>query len=480
MSSLSYPLQLEQLPFPPNSPEEFTRAGAVLKLATFAETFYPGWLAGDFHELLAGKLEDCFRRKIRRLAISVPPQHGKSRLASVNFPAWAMTKAPRMRFFQAGHSGDLSRGFTREARAIVNSPRYRQIFPALINPEVSRQDYWETAIGGYYYATSVGGGTGMPADVLIVDDPHRDRSEANKKGQRDRVWDWFTSTATTRLAPDGVIIVIQTRWHIDDLIGRLTDPRRVRQMEDAGFPDMNFEVLSLEAICEDEAKDMLKRKVGEALWPEVRDVRKLLVTKEEIGTSEWNSLYQQRPNPPGGAYIDTRKIKFIRRELVPAGVEMKRGWDLAVADHTMGDYNAGAFGGLDNEGNMYLQHVDRAKRRWNDQRQVIINYAEREAIGGEIGIEAVGAFLIAVEEIRKHFNGRLIVRSFSPSKSKLTRALQWFAKIDAGKFYLVEGDWNQDFIDELEQFPNGIYDDQIDAVSILWDLFLKRDNFVFA
>lgn len=468
-------------PLPLKGTDAATRAASLTSLPTFGETFYPGWSAARFHRLLAKKLTLCLKRKIKRLIISVPPQHGKSRLASIIFAAWALTLHPTLRIFQAGHTGQLSKGFSREARALVQSDRYRQFFPDLINPRVNREDFWQTRLGGYYFATSVGGGTGMPADILLIDDPHKDRAEAESETQRQRVWEWFTSTAMTRLAPDGVVIVIQTRWHEDDLAGRLQDPKRIAQFKEAGFDDMNFEVLSLEAICENPAVDALCRKMNEPLWPEVRSLAWLQAQKISIGSFDWNSLYQQRPNPPGGKIANLSLIKYISADKVPTGLEIVRGWDLAVSKTNLSDYSAGAKGCLDRDGNFYLMHMDRARRLWPDQKAALFKYIELESIGKRVGIEAVGAWEVAATDIREHFKGRVLVQSYTPTSDKLVRALPWIAKIDAGKFFIVTGGtWAQDFLDELKQFPNGTHDDQVDAVTVLWEMLGGKHRMVLA
>lgn len=489
------PLQLE-----PGSIAEATRAATLTSLATFAETFYPGWVAGAFHELLARRLEECLRRGVKRLKINVPPQHGKSRLASINFPAWALTKFPTLRVFQAGHTGALSRGFSREARNIVTSDGYRQLFPDLISQSVNREGYWETMLGGYYFATSVGGGTGMPADILLIDDPHRDRAEANSQGQRDRVWDWFTSTALPRLAPDGIVIVVQTRWHRDDLSGRLEDPKRVAALRDAGMDDVNFETLSLEAICENPATDQLKRRLGQAVWPEVRSERWLNAQRLQIGPYEWNALYQQRPNPPGGNHCDVKRVKVIQRSEVPKDLRLSRGWDLAISEATTADFSVGAYGGsrsvparapdgsllLDRQGKqimlnqLYIVHIDRKKRAWVEQKEAIINYAANVDRVGQIGVEAVRGWEVAAQELREQLRGRANVVGYRPATDKLTRALPWLATIAADNFFIVEGEWNQDLLDELEQFPNCVHDDQVDGITVLWEMTHNKENFVWS
>ena len=467
--------------FPLTGKPALVRAACTQSLVTFGEAFYPGWQAGRFHRLLADKLEDCLRRKIKRLIVSVPAQHGKSRLASVIFPAWAMTKHPTLRIFQAGHTGELSKGFSREARSLVQSDRYNQLFPDLINPRVNREGFWQTRLGGYYYATSVGGGTGVAADILIIDDPLKDRAEAESETQRKRVWEWFTSTAMTRLAPDGIVIVVHTRWHEDDLAGRLQSPAFVNPLREAGFNEMNFEVLSLEAICESPDTDLLGRAYGDPLWPEVRPLPWLMAQKLTIGSFDWNSIYQQRPNPPGGKIANLSLIKYITPDKVPPGLEIVRGWDLAVSKTNLSDYSAGARGCLDRDGNFYLIHMDRARRLWPDQKAALFKYIEIESIGKRVGIEAVGAWEVAATDIREHYKGKVIVQSYTPTSDKLVRALPWIAKIDGGKFFIVTGGtWAQDFLDELKQFPNGSHDDQIDAVTVLWEMLGGKHRMVLA
>lgn len=131
-------------------------------------------------------------------------------------------------------------------------------------------------------------------------------------------------------------------------------------------------------------------------------------------------------------------------------------------------------------GNVYIVHMSRGKKTWNDQKRLIIELAEKEAIGGRIGLETVGAFKVAYEELKTVLAGRVSVSGYTPDRNKVGRATPWTAKVDAGMFYLVRGPWNRDFLHELEQFPNGAHDDQIDAVSVLWDMVRKRQQLVLA
>lgn len=276
------------------------------------------------------------------------------------------------------------------------------------------------------------------------------------------------------------MIVIGTRWHEDDLIGRLTNPERVRRFRDAGLDQESFEVLNLEALCEHPESDPLRRAFGEALWPEQWPAERLAAAKLQIGPQEWAAQYQQKPNTPGGNLVDYRKIKLIERHEVPAGLKLVRAWDLALSTNTQSDFSCGALGGQDSAGNFYLVHMSRGKRLWPDQKRLIVQLAESESTGGIIGIETVAAWRIAHEELKAALAGHVIVNGYTPDKDKVGRANPWLAKIDGGMFYVVRGPWISDFMTELEQFPNGTHDDQIDAVTVLWEMTRKREKFVWS
>ena len=361
--------------------------------------------------------------------------------------------------------------------AVLSSEAYLSLFPAILDPSAQRLKSWRTLAGGSYFATGVGGGaTDRGADIFIADDLTKNRDEASSPTQRDKVWEWFMSTAMTRLSPNGVMVVISTRWHEDDLIGRLTNPERLRQFREHGLAEESFEVVSLEAICENPETDPLKRELGQALWPEQWAVERLEAAKLQIGPYEFAAQYQQKPSPPGGNLVDYRKINIIGREQVPPDLRLVWGWDLASSTKTQGDYSVGAFGGTDKAGNLYLVNINRGKRAWPEQKRVILQCAELNGEGSLIGIETVATWAVALEELKSAVAGRFIVKGFTPNKDKVGRANPWLAKVDGGMFYMVRRPWNQDFMHELEQFPNGAHDDQVDAVSVLWEMVRKRQK----
>jgi predicted phage terminase large subunit-like protein len=455
----------------PHSTDALLRGACIDSLTTFAETMQTGYRAAALHRLLAGKLEDCFHRKVRRLCISCPPRHGKSRLTSVMLPAWALTRDPRMEVVVAAYSAELAETFSLECRRVLESETYRALFPPILSADsVNRARWWTTTGGGGFVACGVDGGlTGRGADILIVDDPIRNRAEANSETYRDRVWDWFVSTALTRLSPSGVCIVTATRWHEGDLVGRLTNPERTAKFAELGLADHAFESLSLEAICETPEEDPLFRVFDQALWPERYPLSRLEAVRLEIGEREFASLYQGRPSALGGNLCDVSKIKFIDRAEVPRDLRPARAWDLALGTHARSDFSCGALGGLHRaSGNFFLLAMDRGKRTWLEQKQRIAELAQQDGTP-RIAIEAVAAWSGLADELRQTLAGRTLVKTFTPTSSKDVRAAGWMSLVDAGKFFVVRGPWNDEFVRELTVFPNGAHDDQVDAVSLLWE-----------
>ena len=439
-------------------------------LATFGETMAPGYRAAPLHRHLARQLEAVYRGASPRLCISVPPRMGKSVTASVLFVAWCLTKNPRLNVILASHSADLAEGFSMSTRQILGSEVYLSLFPRILSPDLERSRNWQTLAGGSYFATGVGGGgLGRGADLLILDDLVKNREDAESETAREKTWGWLTSTALTRLSPGGAVIVIGSRWHEDDVIGRLTS---------TAFEGPKFTYDPLQAICENPDTDPLHRKAGESIWPERWTAERLGDIRATIGRREFASHYQQRPAPPGGNIVDIGKVRFIERQHVPDHLVQSRGWDLALGVQRVHDFSCGARGGLDREGNFILTDMNRSRRAWPEQKAMIVAFAKLEH--GKIGIETAAAWKIAEEEVRTELDGAASVRGITPAKSKEARALPWLGLIEAGKFFVVRGGWNHDFLHELEQFPTGTHDDQVDAVSVLYEVVRKREMIYLA
>jgi len=245
------------------------------------KTYVPSW----HHEVIAKKLEAVERGEIKRLMLFLPPRHGKSQLATINFPAWYLGRNPSKEVITASYSGELAQDFGGKTRDLVNSEQYQHIFGIKLRPDEQSRSKWSTEQAGTYTAVGVGGAiTGRGANILIIDDPIKNREEADSEVYRDKVWNWYTSTAYTRLEKNGAVILIVTRWHFDDLAGRLLE-----QMKNGGE---KWEIIRFPGIAEEDEEF---RKIGEPLWPDKYDFEALNNIKQTIGLMEFSALYQQTP-----------------------------------------------------------------------------------------------------------------------------------------------------------------------------------------
>lgn len=251
----------------------------LIDFCIFTDKRYePNW----HHELIAEKLEKVAKGEIKRLMIFMPPRHGKSQLATINFPAWYLGQNKDKEIITASYSSDLAQEFGEKTRNLVNSQEYKFLFDTRLKEDSQAKDKWRTQEGGSYLSVGVGGSlTGRGANIILIDDPFKNREEAESEVIRNKVWNWYTSTAYTRLEKDGAIIVIMTRWHLDDLAGRLL------KQEHEGW-----EVLNLPAIA---IQDEENRKIGEPLWPWKYNLEALEKIKTTIGVRDWLALYQQNP-----------------------------------------------------------------------------------------------------------------------------------------------------------------------------------------
>lgn len=382
--------------------------------------------------------------------ISMPPRHGKSELCTVRFPVWLLTRNPRLRVIIGAYNQTLANKFSRKAIRIAESE-------LLLADDRRAVEEWETTSEGGIRAVGVGAGvTGGGGDVILIDDPVKNRDEANSKIYRDKVWDWYTNDLYTRLEPGGAIVLDMARWHDDDLAGRIL------KSDDA----VNWTVLTLPAIAEE--NDALGRAVGEALCPDRYDLPALERIRKVLGTWSFAALYQQRPVPAEGGMFG--RDWFSIAEAVPAdGMRWVRWWDKA-ATSGHGDFSAGVLMGTSRDGVYYIADVKRG--RWssgerdaimkqqaaidaNTMRGLVEIWTEQEpGSGGKDSAQATIKLLAGYAVYAQTSTG-----------SKEVRALPFAAQAEAGNVRLLRGDWNAAYIDELSVFPFGAHDDQVDASS---------------
>jgi predicted phage terminase large subunit-like protein len=390
--------------------------------------------------LLRESLNRVTAGELHRLIVTMPPRHGKSEHTTVRYPVWRLEQKPALQVIIAAHTERLARRFSRKALRLATN-RIR-----LADDRTAAED-WETAAGGGVRAVGVGSGVvGEGADLVLIDDPIRSREEADSEALRDRVADWFLDDIFTRLEPGGAIIVIATRWHEDDLPGRL-----LQSAQEGGEP---WECLNLPALAEE--GDPLGRREGEALCPERFSEKDLLRIRKVLGRS-FHALYQGTPVPREGELLKVGLIQHARPD--PASLTVYQAWDLAIS--RQGDFCACATIGTDGEANAYLLHVYRGRLPF---RQQIQKMGELAAAWNPvcIGIETNGYQNAAFQEAASSFVLPFI--ELHAGRDKVARAQLLASRIDAGKFF---GDrrapWWSGFETEALSFPAGKYDDQIDA-----------------
>ncbi|MBS0959792.1 phage terminase large subunit [Acetobacter thailandicus] len=427
----------------------------------FAQYTMPGYRVGAHHRLLCEKLDAVERGEIKRLMVFMPPRHGKSELTSKRFPAWYMGRNPKKQIITASYGATLAQGFGRDVRNIVGSPEFASLFPGVgVAADSSARDNWHTNKGGVYTAMGVGGGlTGKGAHVALIDDPVKDRQDAESPVIREATWDWYRSVLRTRLMPGGAIVLVLTRWHPDDLAGRLLD-------EMANGTGENWEVLSLPAICETES-DPLGRKAGDALWPDVFPLRELRQIEKSVGPREWSALYQQTPTPGDGVLIKTAMMGIV--DEAPSGGTLVRRWDLA-ATRQMGtrdpDWTVGLKMSRAPDGRFYILDMVRFRGGPDEVDRAIKATAERDGRGVHVVIpQDPGQAGVAQAQYLTRLLAGYRVTAVRETGDKATRAAPFASQINAGNVSLVRAPWNRGFIEECASFPAGTHDDQVDAAS---------------
>ena len=416
-------------------------------------------------KFLIGKLEDVEQGRIKRLMILMPPGHAKSTYTSILFPPWFMGRNPTKQIIGSSHTAELAESFGRKVRNIIASEEYQMIFPVQLTGDSKAAGRWGLVQGGEYFGVGVGGSvTGRRADGTIIDDPIRSREDADSETIREKTWEWYRSDLRTRLKPNAFIILIQTRWHEDDLSGRILPENYSGEsgLITARDGEM-WEVINFPAIAE--ADDILGRNPGEALWPEWYNAEMLQQERISQGERNWSALYQQRPSPETGDYFQRDWIKYYEER--PKDLTFYGGSDYAITDNG-GDYTVHGVIGVDSDSNIYL--VDWWRERTNTEHWINVfielvrkwhpsKWAEEN---GQI-IKSVGPFIDKRMQETKVYIFR---EQFTSSTDKATRAQSIRGRMSQGKVFFPRTGWAEKLIHELMRFPVGKYDDQVDVLSL--------------
>lgn len=435
------------------------------------DDYMMGWVHEEICETLDQFYEDVKAKKSPRIIICLPPRSGKSEIISRNFPAYLFGRDPNLNIISASYSGDLASRFNLDVQRIIDSDNYKKIFPDTFLGGKSYPQYKKTDSlfeivyhKGSYRSAGVGGGvTGMGCDILIIDDPFKDRADANSPTIREKTYDWYKSTAYTRLSDGGGVIILQTRWHIADLAGQLISKMHSDEKAD------QFKVIEYQAIAEHDEKH---RKKGEALHPERYSLATLEAIRQTLGAYEWAALYQQHPIPKEGATFKLDNFRRYNDKNIPISFDRILGsWDMTFKDKKDNDFVVGQVWGKKGA-DFYL--LDQVRGQWDFVKtlQVFIQLAEKwkRCHGWLIEDKANGSAIIST--LKKHISG---LKSINPTESKIARAEAISIYIETGNVYIPENaPYIADLEDEIINFPAVDHDDQIDCMTQALNYF--REN----
>ena len=427
------------------------------------------YLIERHHALIGDELEGLERGDFNRLIISVPPRHGKSELASNTFIPWFLGRNPYWSTIMATYNSHFAGDFGRRIKQIIEDPRYMQVFPDVhLDPKSKSANRMNTTNGGQLTFVGRGGTlTGRGGHLLAVDDPIKDRKEADSQLIRDQLWHWWTQVLSTRAMIDDVrILLIQTRWHEDDLVGRLTDPHNpVYSRSEAS----RWRVVNLPALAMDD--DPLGRKRNEPLWPS-RFSTTYLAGMREQDSRGFSALYQGEPAPESGLFFSPDDIvEYQKMDDVPKDLKFYAASDHAISTEQWADDSVLGIFGVDESGDVWIMPETRMDKL-DSPTQVLIMlnlikkrhplfwFAERGHI-----TKSIGPFLKKKMHEEKVWTSLF---ELTPVQDKTARAQSIKGLMGAGRVHFPAfAPWYQKARRQILTFPAGAKDDFVDFLSMV-------------
>jgi len=453
---------------------ERTANGNKVVLWKFIRKVFPSYMFYKFHATVIEQLQRVLDGECNRLILQVPPRHGKSLLASQLLPAAYLLAHPDRFVGISSYSAELAEGFSRKARDY-----YREA-GGLLNPSSQAVNAWGTENGGGLWAAGVGGAiTGRSGHLLIIDDPVKNREDAESARMMEKLNDWYTSTLYTRLEPHvGAIVVIQTRWSENDMIGQLLE----NEMNVSEKGRENWTIVDLPALYEDEDDRPIlpahcetipdwRTQVGEALCPQRYDVDDLERIREAVGSRDFASLYQQRPAPEGGNMFDPSWWQYYSHDsAIPDFQRIMLSVDATFTATNKSDYVVGIVVGQAGS-QYYVLDLVREKLDVVGTMAMIARMYKRHALSGTV-IELAASGYAVYQMMQKKVPGLI---GFKPDKSKEARASGIVPMVEAGNVYLpASATWLDAFINEFSLFPASKNDDMVDALTMALNYCSQR------
>ena len=386
----------------------------------------------------------------------MPPRHTKSEFASYLLPAWMIGKKPNLKIIQATHTADLAIDFGRKTKNLVDEKHYQELFKTRLQEDSQAAGKWKTEQGGEYFAAGVGGAiTGRGADLLIIDDPHKEQDVRADGKAFDKAMNWYTAGPRQRLQPGGKIILVMTRWSKKDLTGILLKNQKEVKSD-------QWEVVEFPAIM-DHGTEL------EAVWPEYWKLDELEKVKATLPVGKWNAQWMQRPTSEEGALIKREWWRKWEHDEPPNLHYVIQSYDTAYLKKETADFSAITTWGVfypneDSPANLILVDAIKGRYEFPELRRIALDqykYWNPESVI----IEAKAAGLPLTYELRQM---DIPVQNFTPSKGndKHVRVNTCAPLFESGMIWAPEQNFAEEVMEECAAFPHGDHDDLVDATTM--------------
>lgn len=433
---------------------ELDKARPIIKndFLSFVKYVWPEFIEGSHHKIINKKFNDLASGKTKRLIINMPPRHTKSEFASYLLPAWMVGRDPRLKIIQATHTADLAIDFGRKTKNLVDQENYKQLFETRLMEDSQAAGKWKTEQGGEYFAAGVGGAiTGRGADLLIIDDPHKEQDIKKDSKSFEKAWNWYSSGPRQRLQPGGRIVVVMTRWSQKDLTGNLI---KAQGEEDSD----QWDVVELPALLPS----------GEPVWPEYWTREELIKTKASIPVNNWNAQYLQQPTAEEGAIIKREWWQDWEHKNPPKCEFIIQSYDTAFLKKQTADFSAittwGVFEHEDHGSCIILLNAFKDRYEFPELKRVA--YEEYLYWRPDmVVVEAKASGIPLSAELR---DMGIPVVNFTPSRGndKHARVNSVSPLFENGKIFApMHEHFAQELVEECAAFPFGDYDDYVDSMT---------------
>ena len=419
----------------------------------FVKHMWPDFINGRHHRIIADKFNKLAEGKIDRLIVNMPPRHTKSEFASYFLPAWMIAKNPKLKIIQTTHTADLAVDFGRKVKHLLDDPSYQELFDTRLMEDSQAAGKWKTEQGGEYFAAGVGGAiTGRGADLLIIDDPHKEQDIKRDGKAFDKAWNWYLSGPRQRLQPGGRIVVVMTRWSTKYLTARLIDSQAAEEGAD------KWDIIEFPAIMGN----------GKPCWPEYWEIDQLLKTQASLPDASWNAQYMQQPTAEQGAILKREWWRNWTSERMPKPIFVLQSIDTAFLKKESADYSAITTWGIFNNQDEGQQAILLDAQRGSWEFPELKEKAHRLAIrynADKVLIEAKAAGIPLYHEL---FRVGIPVTNWTPSRGndKYARVHSVSPIFEGGRIWApMHRHYAQEVVEECASFPHGDHDDYVDSTT---------------